>query len=78
MYLKSFRRSFILIDNRNNQSFISIIDKCEFVKRLFKRVKINYKKRVEEINISFISNNIKIKYIENKYIYIYIFNVINK
>ena len=39
---------------------------------------MNYKKRVKKINIFFISNNVKMRYIENEYIYIYIFNIINR
>ena len=39
---------------------------------------MNYKKRVKEIDISFTFNNIKARYIEDKYIYIYIFNIINR
>ena len=39
---------------------------------------MNYKKRVKEINKFFIFNNIKMKYIDNEYIYIYIFDIINK
>ena len=39
---------------------------------------MNYKKRVKEINISFTFNNIKAKYIESEYIYIYIFDIIKK
>ena len=50
----------------------------EFVEGLFKRVKIDYKKRVKEINISFKLNNIKARCIEGEYIYTYIFDIINK
>ena len=41
-----------------------------FVKRLFKRVRIDYKKRVKEIDISFISINIKARCTEDECAYI--------
>ena len=49
-------------NNRNNYLFISIINIGEFVERAFKRVRINYKKSVKEINIFFIYNYTKIRY----------------
>ena len=49
----------------------------EFVKGSFKRVRISYKKRVKEIDIPFISDNIEARGSENEYVYIYIFDIIS-
>ena len=39
-------------------------------------VRINYKKRVKEIDISFKLNNARARYSESEYIFIYIFDIV--